>query len=324
MHVMEDILDDTKVRESGVCNPVYTDKGENYENPVSQVEHFVHQTLNGSAEMNFVLRKASNKASDALPLNTHKSLICYRRVNNVRYLNKYFEAINRSLQPGGLYIGCVETYYQLRTRLRDKYPWFISYPYLFLLFIVKRVFPKWSVTRRLFFSITHGKNRVVSLTEVLGRLKSCGFSIQSYRAIDGITWFTVKKCKAPLYEMDPTYGLLVRLKRTGKGGKEIKMLKFRTMHPYAEYLQEYAFQKSGLHNGDKVNDDFRVTFWGRILRKYWIDELPMFYNLIKGDIKLVGVRPLSAHKLGLYDKDLQELRNLHKPGLIPPYYADLP
>ena len=76
--------------------------------------------------------------------------------------------------------------------------------------------------------------------------------------------------------------------------------------------------------GGKFKNDFRVTSWGKILRKLWIDELPMFINVFKGQVKFVGVRPLSPHYLSLYSKELIEKRKEVKPGLIPPYYADLP
>ena len=60
------------------------------------------------------------------------------------------------------------------------------------------------------------------------------------------------------------------------------------------------------------------------MRKYWLDELPMIFNLLNGDMKLVGVRPLSAHYFNLYSIELQELRTKFKPGLLPPFYADMP
>ena len=50
----------------------------------------------------------------------------------------------------------------------------------------------------------------------------------------------------------------------------------------------------------------------------------MIINWIKRDLKIVGVRPLSKHYFSKYPKDLQELRIKTKPGLIPPYYVDLP
>ena len=60
------------------------------------------------------------------------------------------------------------------------------------------------------------------------------------------------------------------------------------------------------------------------MRKYWIDELPMIINLIKNEMKLIGVRPLSNHYFSLYPKELQEKRIKVKPGLLPPFYADMP
>ena len=50
----------------------------------------------------------------------------------------------------------------------------------------------------------------------------------------------------------------------------------------------------------------------------------MLMNVIKGEMKLVGVRPLSKHFHSLYDEDLQQKRIKYKPGFIPPFYVDLP
>ena len=52
--------------------------------------------------------------------------------------------------------------------------------------------------------------------------------------------------------------------------------------------------------------------------------MPQLVNWIRGDISLVGVRALSKAKFDLYPKDLQELRTRLKPGLVPPFYVDLP
>ena len=108
------------------------------------------------------------------------------------------------------------------------------------------------------------------------------------------------------------------------GGGIIRVYKLRTMHPYAEYLQSYIFEKNNLDKGGKYRNDFRVTTIGKIMRALWIDELPMFFNLFKGEVKLVGVRPLSRQYLSLYEKELQERRVRYKPGLVPPFYCDLP
>ena len=68
----------------------------------------------------------------------------------------------------------------------------------------------------------------------------------------------------------------------------------------------------------------RVTGWGRVFRKFWIDELPMIWNLLRGDLKLIGVRPLSVSNFNTYPQYLQDKRTKVKPGLIPPMYRDLP
>ncbi len=60
------------------------------------------------------------------------------------------------------------------------------------------------------------------------------------------------------------------------------------------------------------------------MRATWLDELPMIYNWLKGDLKFFGIRPLSRQYLGLYTDELKELRTRVVPGLIPPFYADLP
>jgi len=96
------------------------------------------------------------------------------------------------------------------------------------------------------------------------------------------------------------------------------------MHPYSEYLQSYIYERHRLNGEGKFNKDIRITTLGRFMRKYWLDELPMFMNLLKGEMKLVGVRPLSKQYFNLYNKELQEKRIKYKPGLLPPYYADMP
>ena len=292
--------------------------------PLSQVEHFVQHEKNGSAGNFHVLRKASNKGAFALEADAHQGVICYRKVNNVRYLNKFLEAVNLSLKSGGRFIGCVETDHQIKLRLRRKYPAVVCYPWFFLHFVVRRVIPKWWITKKAYFNITRGKNRVISLTEMLGRLVSCGFEIQSIKHIDGVTWFSVCKVEKPDFNLNPTYGPLVRLKRVGLGGKLINVYKFRTMHPYAEYLQDYVYQLNNLKNGGKIEDDMRITGWGKFMRKLWLDEQPMWLNFLKRELKLVGVRPLSKHYFGLYPEEMQEMRIRFKPGLIPPFYYDMP
>jgi lipopolysaccharide/colanic/teichoic acid biosynthesis glycosyltransferase len=94
------------------------------------------------------------------------------------------------------------------------------------------------------------------------------------------------------------------------------------MFTYSEYIQTYIYRYQSLQSGGKFKDDYRVTVWGRFLRKVWLDELPMVWNLLRGDIKLVGVRPLSKQYFNLYTPEMQELRIRTKPGLLPPFYYE--
>ena len=245
-------------------------------------------------------------------------------INDVRFLNKYFEQINESLRLGGIFKGNVETYSVRSSRILKKYPLPFNRIYLFVDIFSVRISPKLPFIKRLYFNITKGKGRVLSKAETYGRLYSCGFEIVDEEYKNNKIYFTAKKIKEPLYPKSPSYGFLIKLKRVGKNGKPIKVYKFRTMHPFSEYLQEYVFKKNNLQDGGKIKDDFRISPEGRFLRKFWIDELPMFYNLLKGEMKLFGVRPLSQHYFSLYTKELQELRVKTKPGLIPPFYVDMP
>lgn len=253
-----------------------------------------------------------------------KAVVNYNRINDIRYVNKYFEEINRHLPDGGLVAGCVETKDARKQRVLNKAPLILSYPYYGIDFIYKRILPKIPGLKRAYFSITKGHNRVITLPETLGRLYSCGFKILETRQIGYLTWFVAEKTDKPKYDMSPTYGPVVRLRRVAKDRKIIRVYKMRTMYPYSEYIQGYLYESNGAKGGGKIRNDYRVTTWGKLLRSLWLDELPMFYNLIRGDIKLVGVRPVSRQNFETYPDYLQEKRTRYKPGLIPPLYADLP
>jgi lipopolysaccharide/colanic/teichoic acid biosynthesis glycosyltransferase len=211
-----------------------------------------------------------------------------------------------------------------KKRILAKFPPGINYLYYSADFIIKRVFPKFLLTKKLYFVLTRGENRVLSKAETFGRLYSCGFEILDEVIIGKALYFVCIKVKEPLFPQNPSYGPLIGLERIGKGGKTIKVFKMRTMHPFAEYLQDYVYARAGLQEGGKFKDDFRVTTIGRIMRKFWLDELPMLLNLAKGDLKLFGVRPLSRQYFKLYTPELQKLRINNKPGLIPPFYVDNP
>jgi lipopolysaccharide/colanic/teichoic acid biosynthesis glycosyltransferase len=258
------------------------------------------------------------------PASFYFSIVNIHQINDLRRINKFFETVNAKLPPGGIFIGCGETITLRKQRVLAKFPPGINYVFYSVDFILNRVFPKLILTRKLYFLVTGGKKRVISRTETLGRLYSCGFEIVEEKTMGNLLYWKTCKIRAPFYDTDPTYGIFIRLRRIGKNGKEFNVYKLRTMHAFAEYLQTYVYDNNQLDDRGKFKDDFRVTTLGRIFRKFWLDELPMLLNIMKGDMKLVGIRPLSRHYFNLYSEELQKKRIKVKPGLIPPYYAQFP
>ncbi len=107
-----------------------------------------------------------------------------------------------------------------------------------------------------------------------------------------MTW--VALIAALLKFLDPGAPVFFVQWRTGKGGKRFKMYKFRTMVPDAESLKIQLMHLNELEWPDfKITDDPRVTRLGRILRKTSLDELPQLFNVLLGNMSLVGPRPTS-------------------------------
>lgn len=255
---------------------------------------------------------------------TNYGYVNFREVNEIDDPNSFFKLLNEKLPPGGYYIGCVQTNEARRRLIFDKKPFLLAYLQYCFDFFIKGILLKQNLLSSIKRKLPCRFSRAMSCTEAMGRLVSCGFEVIDHREIGYQTYFICKKIGQPSNNGYKKYGLLISLERVGKDGKPINVYKVRTMHPYAEYLQCYVSNANGLLYGDKVKDDFRVTTMGRILRKYWLDEQPMWINFLKGDIKLVGVRPLSQAKLNIYPQYLQVRRKKYKPGLFPPYYAELP
>lgn len=102
-------------------------------------------------------------------------------------------------------------------------------------------------------------------------------------------------------------------RRIGFRCGEFDMYKFRTMIPGAEH-QEKMLKGAG-EGFFKIKDDPRVTWWGRFLRRYSIDELPQLFNVLEGTMSLVGPRPLLLTDLDNYPLRNQMRRFSVKPGL---------
>ena len=136
-------------------------------------------------------------------------IVCKERVNDKRYLNKYFENINITLKKGGIFKGNVETYSVRRNRLLKKFPDPFNRIYLFFDTLLVRVSPKLQITKNLYFNITKGKGRVLSRAETYGRLYSCGFEIIEEEYKNNKIYFSAKKVKEPIYDKNPSYGFLI-------------------------------------------------------------------------------------------------------------------
>ena len=106
-----------------------------------------------------------------------------------------------------------------------------------------------------------------------------------------------------------------RQQRVGVSGEYFAMLKFRTMVVDAEaHLARLASRSDGNTVLFKMQDDPRVTKVGRILRRYSLDELPQLFNVLKGDMSLVGPRPPLPREVDQYEPDARRRLRV-KPGM---------
>ena len=261
-----------------------------------------------------------------IPDYQYQTIVDMTLLNDMRGINKRLCVVNQKLPDGGRYVCCYRPQEYIKQKMLSRYPTGLNWIIYTFYFLRKRVLPRLLLTSRLYYDVTRGRKRMLSKTEVLGRLYYCGFMVDEIVPMGHIEYILARRISQPYpQEQIKIYGPLIKLPRICEG-KEIKYFyKFRTMHPYAEYIQKYVFDaRGGMDIADKSNDDWRITTWGRFLRKYWLDELPMLINWFKGDVKLVGVRPLSKAMFDTYPSWLQDKRTLSKPGLIPPFYIDHP
>lgn len=103
--------------------------------------------------------------------------------------------------------------------------------------------------------------------------------------------------------------------RVGAGGEAFPMMKFRSMRQNADALKaDLADQNEAAGPLFKMRDDPRITGVGAVMRRYSLDELPQLFNVLTGDMSLVGPRPHLADEVAMYSTDAQR-RMLVKPGL---------
>lgn len=120
---------------------------------------------------------------------------------------------------------------------------------------------------------------------------------------------------AILIKLDSSGPVLFKQKRVGLYGKEFDMYKFRSMNQDAETkLKDLKKHNETNKLMFKIKDDPRVTRLGKLLRRHSLDELPQLFNVLKGEMSLVGPRPPLPEEVALYDK-WSFLRFATVPGL---------
>jgi lipopolysaccharide/colanic/teichoic acid biosynthesis glycosyltransferase len=109
-----------------------------------------------------------------------------------------------------------------------------------------------------------------------------------------------------MIKLDSPGSIFFRQKRVGLHGQEFKIWKFRTMVANAEKIQASLEEKNEIKDGIifKMKDDPRITKLGKFLRLYSLDELPQLFNVLVGQMSLVGPRPLPI-------RDVQKFKTKH-------------
>jgi len=159
------------------------------------------------------------------------------------------------------------------------------------------------------------KNEVKDNGKIMYRFIKRGFDILvSFVAL--VLLLPVSLILAVLIKLDSKGPVFFLHKRIGKNGKEIKIYKFRTMVQNAEELLKRFTpeQKKEYEENYKLDNDFRITKIGNILRKTSLDELPQLINILKGDMSIVGPRPLVKDELEKYGENKDKFLSV-TPGL---------
>ena len=286
-----------------------------------EVLSFIKEHLSFRNQETILYTSTKTNLYDLVDFDRIRTIINLHKVNTHKQINSLFRSINTLLPDAGFYVGCVETYDIRKKKMIKRFGKTLTRILWVFDFIFNRVIPRVKITKGLYYFITDNKYRVLSLAETLGRLVYCGFEIIESKEINGLIYFVVIKTGEPRTEKTISNGPFFPMNRVGKNGKLIKVYKLRTMHPYSEFLQDYIVKLNGYNDAGKPANDFRLAGWGKFYRKLWLDELPQVINIVKGELGIVGVRPLSKSRFNQFPEDLKEQRIKYKPGCIPPYVA---
>jgi lipopolysaccharide/colanic/teichoic acid biosynthesis glycosyltransferase len=159
-------------------------------------------------------------------------------------------------------------------------------------------------------------------------LEARGLGTPVRRGLDLLVLLLAAPVVAPLVallviavKVDSPGPAFVRIKRLGRDGRPFGLLKLRSMTRDADRMKEALKHLNSMAWPDfKIADDPRVTRLGRVLRKYSLDELPQLYNVLRGEMTLVGPRPCSVK---LADYALWQSERLDvTPGLVGRWQAE--
>ena len=289
---------------------------------VNGIEQWLDAHMEQFDDSTFIVNTDEGAALEGLKPHHPELIINKMPLNRIRHLNTLLNKANEALVDGGYLWVHSRTARLKREVIMRSHPGMMGKLMYFCHYFWHRLCPKLKWTKWYYFWVTKGQNRTYHRVELLGRMYRAGFEVIDERFHHGEYYILGQKFRAPIWDDEPTCGALVKLNRVGYKGNMIGVYKLRTMYSYSEYLQPYMLEYKGLQDGGKFANDYRVNGWGKLLRKSWLDELPMFINVLKGQMKLVGVRPLSRHYFSLYTPEMQGLHISVKPGLLPPFYYD--
>lgn len=121
-----------------------------------------------------------------------------------------------------------------------------------------------------------------------------------------IYWMTQRQSPGPIF---------FKQLRVGENGRLFRCYKFRTMHLDAESRKAELLAKNEMHGPIfKIKDDPRVFSFGRLMRRTSIDELPQFFNILRGDMSVVGTRPPTPDEVAIYETRYRKRLSV-RPGL---------
>jgi len=239
-----------------------------------------------------------------------ENIIINNDLNSIRKINLFLKSLYENIHTNQKIYITFENNSQRNNRLSKKYTVIFR---VIDFFINRAIFKKGTFLNKYY--------RSLSTAEVMGRAIYNNFEINDCFSKNKKTIIIMSKTKSHKSFSEPSTNIILRLNRYGKDLKTFKLYKIRTMHIYSEFLQDYMVDSFGYTKKGKPNNDFRITSWGRIIRKLWLDELPQLLNLLKGDMKIFGVRPLSKSYMNEVPIELLKLRSSVKPGCVPPYVS---